>query len=64
MIREHEVDVVFKAILKVEGESRGDATCTALRWAQRFCDVGSFDDASEDGTCDPKITCIRSEVVR
>ena len=58
----HEIEVTFKVKVKVDVALPEVAVSQALIWAQRLCDVGIFEDASEDGTCTPKITCTGGEV--
>lgn len=58
----HTVEVTFKVKVKIEGALPDEAMIQVGIWAERFCEVGVFEDASEEGTCTPKITCGRGEV--
>jgi hypothetical protein len=58
----HIVEVTFKVKVRVNARSGPHARSSVFIWAERFCDCGIFEDASEDGTCDPKITAGHGEV--
>jgi hypothetical protein len=59
----YKVEVTFKVQLEVDTRTDKGAEIEAGIWAQRFTDVGVFEDASETTpTCTPAIRCTGAEV--